>query len=282
MMNLKEMNVREYAEEIAKELGGYDVKQIEKANGIICTGIEIRTDNDVKPVVYVDAYYDHRMSVIDAISEINKILKSNNTSEFNGVIDKILDFNKIKDKLTLRLYNQKTKADLFASAEYMGFDDLILVPYIQITDEASIKVTKELLGKWNINEETLFAVATYNLMKSSDFEIKSLVQVMAEMQGIPVDMVSELETENPMYIVSNKIKSFGAVGILLPTIKAKLNVLFPDGYTVLPSSVHEVIVIGGGRNDPYFLEMVKQVNATEVKPEEVLSDNVYYFEGGKK
>lgn len=279
MINLREMSLKQYAEAIAVEVNGI-VKQIEKANGIVYTGIEILNGNYINPVIYVDAYYDHRMPVADAISEINKILKSNNTSEFKGVIDKISDFNKIKNKLTLRLYNQKTKADLFVSAEYMGFDDLILIPYIQFSEEASIKVTKELLTTWHINEGTLFTVATFNLMESSDFEIKSLAQIMAEIQGIPVDMASELETENPMYVVSNKIKSFGAVGILSPTIKSKLNVLFPNGYTVLPSSVHEVIVVEG--NDPYYTEMVKQVNATEVNPDEVLSDNVYYFEGGKK
>lgn len=274
MMNLKEMSLIQYAEAIAVDVNGI-VKQIEKANGIVYTGIEILNDNDIRPVVYVDAYYDHRMPVEDAISEINKILKSNNTSEFKGVVDEISDFNKIKDKINLRLYNQKTKADLFIPAEYMGFDDLILIPYIQLTDEAAIKVTKELLTTWNINKGTLFAEATFNLIENNDFKIKSLAQVIAEIQGIPADMVRELETENPMYVVTNKIKSFGAVGILSPTIKAKLNGLFPNGYTVLPSSVHEVIVAEG--NDPNYTEMVKTVNASEVNPDEVLSDNTYYF-----
>ena len=51
-------------------------------------------------------------------------------------------------------------------------------------------------------------------------------------------------------------------------------------FFILPSSVHEVILIPkvSGVSAEMLLEMVKEVNATQVEDIEVLSDNVYCYE----
>ena len=53
-----------------------------------------------------------------------------------------------------------------------------------------------------------------------------------------------------------------------------------DELIILPSSIHEVLVINakGIEGDiASFKEMVKAVNDTEVKPSEILSYNVYSY-----
>lgn len=52
---------------------------------------------------------------------------------------------------------------------------------------------------------------------------------------------------------------------------------------VLPSSVHEVIVISTQAGEPDDLqEMVQEINNSEVAPEERLSDSVYKFDSKVK
>ena len=50
---------------------------------------------------------------------------------------------------------------------------------------------------------------------------------------------------------------------------------------ILPSSTHEVILIPCDKNREFakFNNMVKEVNATQLQPEEILSDNAYLFDG---
>ena len=81
--------------------------------------------------------------------------------------------------------------------------------------------------------------------------------------------------ENPeRWVVTNREKCYGAASII--AAKKELAKRFPDGYIVLPSSIHEVLIvskdIGEGSE---LLNMVKEINATAVSPEDKLSDNVY-------
>ena len=47
----------------------------------------------------------------------------------------------------------------------------------------------------------------------------------------------------------------------------------------MPSSIHETILLPatGDMDVDYLIDMVRSVNATEVSPEEILSDNVYKY-----
>ena len=56
------------------------------------------------------------------------------------------------------------------------------------------------------------------------------------------------------------------------------NTLGGDLY-ILPSSIHEVLVLPSSILKPEELEvLVQSVNRTEVRPEDVLSDHVYHFD----
>ena len=51
-------------------------------------------------------------------------------------------------------------------------------------------------------------------------------------------------------------------------------------FYIIPSSIHEVILIPDtlDMDIRYMKAMVKEVNGTEVSPDEVLSDNVYRYD----
>lgn len=71
--------------------------------------------------------------------------------------------------------------------------------------------------------------------------------------------------------------------ITQPEVINKLEQLFPEGFYVIPSSVHEVLIVpNNGEMDPKRLgEMVREVNRAEVEREEVLSDRVYSYDKDK-
>ncbi len=83
----------------------------------------------------------------------------------------------------------------------------------------------------------------------------------------------------PMYILSNKDRIHGAAAILYPGVVEQLALIFQTGFYIIPSSIHEVILlVDNGQENPIHLrEIIAEVNRTQVEPEEVLSDSLYYY-----
>lgn len=87
-----------------------------------------------------------------------------------------------------------------------------------------------------------------------------------------------------MYVLSNQLRSFGAASIVYPHVLEMVGKIVGEDFCVLPSSVHEVIIVP----ESYSLEqkemdeMVTEINATQVADEEVLSNHAYFYERAAK
>ena len=83
----------------------------------------------------------------------------------------------------------------------------------------------------------------------------------------------------PMFVATNSKKVNGAGVILYDGLLRTFAEKIGGDFYILPSSVHEVIFVpaNGDMDARYLIQMVKEVNATEVAPDEVLSDNVYMY-----
>ena len=90
----------------------------------------------------------------------------------------------------------------------------------------------------------------------------------------------------PMLVLTNGQSSFGASLIIHPDIREKIAECMGGDYYVLPSSVHEVIIVpadgSAGLSVRELNDIVRQINETQVAPEEQLSDKVQYYDSRKK
>ena len=82
-----------------------------------------------------------------------------------------------------------------------------------------------------------------------------------------------------MYILTNRRKCFGAAEILDKKTLRMVADQVGDGFIVLPSSVHETIVLPSKEEAEYgrLADMVQAVNDTMVEAEERLSNHVYVY-----
>lgn len=90
------------------------------------------------------------------------------------------------------------------------------------------------------------------------------------------------EAESNIMIVTNPLMSWGAVKVLYSQ-NAKNFAKEHGGCYVIPSSVHECLLIGKDHADETDCmadgdEMIREVNRSEVKPEEVLSDHLFFMD----
>lgn len=98
--------------------------------------------------------------------------------------------------------------------------------------------------------------------------------------GKDMDDLSNIrEHEAPMIIVSNIAKFYGASAILNQEVMGRISDALQEDFYILPSSVHECIVVPKSMQPLEALQdMVQEVNRTEIAPEEWLSDDVYQFD----
>ena len=270
------MTIKEYATAIAATINNATVHDVEKANGVIYTGIVVKTETNSAPTVYVDAYYEEDLSVEEAREKVLEVLNANKvTTNFDTNI--VTDYENVKSMLRARLYNKATKADVYRKAK--DFDGLIIIPYIELDEnlfggKASIKVTNDLLTLWGVTEKEVIDTALKNSTKET--KLVDMENLMMELMGIGTAREIGKDEAPQMLVVSNKDNMYGAVSILLE--KERLQKMYPYGYVVLPSSIHEVIVV------PYipgcesvFNDMVQEVNVSEVKADEILGNKAYVF-----
>lgn len=90
------------------------------------------------------------------------------------------------------------------------------------------------------------------------------------------------EAENDIMIVTNSLMAYGAIKVLYSQ-NVKDFAKEHGGCYVIPSSIHECLLIGKDHADETGCmadgdEMIREVNCSEVSPEEVLSDHLYFMD----
>jgi len=76
------------------------------------------------------------------------------------------------------------------------------------------------------------------------------------------------------------LKKFNPSRFLYNDILEQIAGQIGESYYIIPSSIHETIVIPESESPcrQHLLEMVKEINETQVEIEDVLSDNVYFYD----
>lgn len=86
--------------------------------------------------------------------------------------------------------------------------------------------------------------------------------------------------EIPMVVVTNEDRVNGAATMFYPGVMDEIGEKLGGNFFVLPSSLHETIVVPNDGNMEYkaLLAMVTEINATEVNKQDKLTDQVYHYD----
>lgn len=298
--NIKEYLPAEYYDAVA------EIQKQTKNNGAVMDGLQIDNGMAVRPVIYLEGAYDAykrgaQMSYVMenlAFSYLNAV---NQAPAFD--IASLENFDAIKGQIRARLINQLQNVELLSTVPYQRFEDLAVTYHVMVSEDrfgsASIKVTNEMMEHWGVDRDTLHETAMANTLSSDTMTITSLREMLTGMiqRRIMVqDDVDEIEAEQitqallaaedmmPVYIVTNQSGSFGAVGILSDDIRERLSEMLGGDYYVLPSSVHEVLVLpaDAGMSPEELSDRVQSVNNDAVDEKDRLSDYVYFYNAREK
>ncbi len=272
-----------------------DVREVMKNNGVTLYGVSITGPGEtVFPTIYLEALYDEyrkgNVNVKEAVNEILRIYSNEkNTGEVNMYF--LTDFEKVRDKLIFRLINAEKNEELLKEVPHRRFLDLAVIYTVFIDDvfktAGNVTVRNDLMKKWGVNEQDLFELSCRNTPVIKSPVMKELGEMIGELL---TDVAGEgmgdeiYETGGiKMYVLTNSDRYYGDSSILYPGVLKELQEKMKTDLFLLPSSVHEFIIVPDfGQIDSRDLsELVKSVNETSVGAEEFLSDNVYLFSNEK-
>ena len=273
------------------------VTEQRKNNGVVLTGICFTVPGQqLSPLVYVEPFYE----AVRRGEPLGGIMESFARAVEKGMEVKTLPafsnpcvYETVKDYLTVQLVNTRANQRQLSDVPHREIEDLSLIPALRIPmpeaeGNGSIKVTQELMSQWGVSEQELYRQAWENMDRDQAPVLQGMGTVTADiMMGTGSDEnllagtgPAELDPGEMLYVLSNKEKTYGAAVLACPGVLEKVSRLFPEGFYILPSSVHEVLIMPDDKSvSPRELgQMVREVNRAEVSKEEVLSDRVYRYD----
>lgn len=297
-MEMKEFMIK-VKKAISESLGGeyqVEVQEVQKNNNVVLQGLMIHSkEQNVSPTIYLDSFlkaYEKGITFAAIIERILNIYKEDTPVE-NIDMSFFKHFEKVKDRICYRLISAEQNGELLTKVPHIEYLDLAICFYYAYQGETlgngSILIHNSHMEMWNTTTDALFELAQKNTPElfpgkwnSMETVIKELMAEQEE-QGKEVSLDKEEQQEFfeqlPMKILSNSARVYGAACILYPELLARMADSESCNYYIIPSSIHEVIALQDtGKEDADKLrEMIVEVNTTQVEPEEILSNSLYYF-----
>ena len=268
-----------------------EVMAVTKTNDVKLTGITIKESGcNVAPTIYLNqAFEDYHKGrpVSDILKEIMKVYEQNRVPEcFN--VQWIMDFEQVRDKLCLKLVNADRNSELLSDAPFVPFNDLAIIFYVLVgsgkNGTATVTVRNSLMETWGVGAQDLYEVAIQNTQRLMRGKVSTMGSVLAElMDSKNSDEFYDMEGFEdgvPLFVASNAEKLNGAAVILYPGLLKEFASRIGKAFYILPSSIHECLFLPDdeGADVDTLRMMVREVNETQVAPEEVLSDSVYRYD----
>ena len=200
-----------------------------------------------------------------------------------------IDKETFMDNVYIQMINVDVNKELLENTVHDSMDDMAAIVRCKVFDnaegEGSFLVTKDKLGYFQMTQGEVLEQAYKNTAKQN-FEFVGMNKIMQEMLGpeIPDEVIREMTgTDEMMYVLTNQEKINGANALVCPETLRDVYDKLGERYYVLPSSTHEVLIIpeSKGIDVNEMKQRVHDVNVRQVAPKDLLSFNVFHYDGIK-
>lgn len=292
------MSLEGFTEDVIKEIreragSAFQIKEqdVTKNNNVKKTGFAVMKEGaDIGQCVYLDEFYreyeSDGMRFDEIVDEVYRMILGYERDVPNVDISGFREWETVHGDIYPKLINAGENKELLEKIPHRLFLDLAVVYYAVARDHAQTEIGTILIynghmEKWGRDEENLYQTALMNMRDDGEMYFENMETVINNILPENVSLRDETlpHPHIDMYILTNRRKCYGASEILdrntLRMVAEKLG----DGFIVLPSSVHETIMLSPKDGTGYekLAEMVKEVNDTQVCEEERLSYHVYVY-----
>ena len=284
--------IREEIPEEIRDMMEVDIREIVKANDTVLHGVVIKAPEKViVPTIYIEDCIKQLPEgfAMKDLAEAIISLYHVGMREAPAVESLSLEFDDIKDKLVVQLAEVDRNRDRLKELAYKPLDNrMVMLAYVVVQEDERgsmrFAVTKDIVEGQNYDIDKMFETAMKNnepvLVDISDAIFSDGIEFAENL--FDKEMGDKLP--DGMYTLTNSSTNLGAAALYYPDIQKRIGDMLQNSYYVLPSSIHEVMILPCSVNDnPEFLrKMVKEANETVVNPQEVLSDRIFMYDREKE
>jgi len=293
------MEFKQFVEEVQENIKKYlpsryqdaevRMQEVNKNNGVKLNGLIVQQpDSDVAPTIYMEEYYERAREYGISISDTCKMIsESILDSERSFDAKSFLTNDYVKDNVYVRLVGAENNKEMLSQVPHKLFHDLAATYRVTVSIEpgmnGSFQLSNEMLERFELDKEGLYDLALKNTMELFPQKLQSMEDILLSF-GMSEEELALVGGAPEMYVLSNTHNVEGATTLLYPGVLEEISKAFGKDLVVLPSSLHEVIIVpkGEGMDAADFKHMVNEVNLTQVDAHEVLSNNVYEFDSRAK
>lgn len=293
MMDFKEFQ-NQILQEAKDRMWGVqvEIRPVEKLQGESYTGLSIQpSDSPMAATLNLDAVYNQMVDQGKSFQEVADDLITHAADIIVDMpkidVNDLTNYDQMKNTLVVQVIPTDRNADMLADIPHKDIEDMSLVYRMQIdqneTGTSSVLITNEMLENYGITVDQLHQDAMDAAVINNPATFRSMQEVLSDLMGMPAEMMPPMDGPQ-MYVASVESSLNGAGVIAYPDFMNQVAEQVGGDFFVLPSSVHEVLVVpDDGSIDRHDLEsMVREVNASEVLPKDQLSDNVYHYDSQDK
>lgn len=265
------------------------IQRFHRNNHVDLDGLTIlEAGFNASPAIYLQEYYAMLSAGQPFLAVLKRILDAYQRLRPREPVDVSFfeDFARLRKRIVYKLVHYERNRELLMQIPHIPYLDLAIVFYCLLPSDpgsaATILIRNSHLERWKLSCQQLYQLAMENSPQLLAPRIDNLVRLLKNRMplallpgvGIPLS-----EIDFPLYLLTNQNSLQGAACILYPQILADLSGRKESDLYIIPSSVHEVLLLPASRSmDPKDLnEMVHEVNSTQLSPDEILSDHVYYY-----
>ena len=280
--------VKEKMKELMDESFVIEIQKIRKNNDVVLHGLTIRDPGrNIIPTIYLESFYEYYQNgasfddVVDKISLIytESMPKDHVNMDFFG------DFEKVRDRIVYRLINAEKNEELLKDIPYIPFHDLAICFCYSFWSpelgDGMILIHNNHMEEWGITHKQLLHLAERNTPELLPISFFGIHEVLRQLN---VELELEENEEEQLYVLSNQQRNYGAAVMLYPEALYWVAEQLQSDYYIIPSSVHEVLILRKERFQALQREgivlqaMIQEINEDQVSAEEVLSDCPYFYD----
>lgn len=206
-------------------------------------------------------------------------------------------FADMKKHIVYALENRNSCPEALYHIPYENYLDMVKIFQLCISqgDETySRTVTLEDLTEWGVDQEAVAKAADENtpeqyppvIMAFKETETGVIIEKIGDTLEEMLEGLKNLMGEAyQMYAISNQESCYGARCMCYDGLLERIAGVWEDNILILPSSIHEFLVLPAMRSGgelPEFRELVFSMNREIVDEELVLSDSVYFYDRNMK
>lgn len=280
------MDIMQFAEKVKDRIIGnidgvtdISIRPTLKNNSVtLISLVFVDEKSNITPQIHLNPFYEQYEDNgdLDVVSE--QIIEIYQASRFKSPIDFSFfrDWEQIKSLVAFKVINTAKNKELLAQIPHQEVMDLSMVFYITLK-EGTILIYNSHLDLWGIGLEELIYTAKENTPTLRPMKFQSMGKHMFSVMDLEPD--EDLDALIEMYVLSNASGVFGAATMFYPDCMEQIANQLDCNFYLLPSSIHETIILpeNGEHKVADLVEMVRQVNATVLKEEEILGENVYLY-----